>query len=246
VASSGNIACFELEPWEETYLSTKLGGIQIVATRRALGEDSIELAEDASVVSIFIRSQVTADILKRLPAVRFIATRSTGYDHIDLSACGARGIVVENVPTYGENTLAEHTFGLILSLSRKIHQAHSRTIRGDFSLAGLRGFDVKGRKLGVVGTGHIGLHVVRIARGFGMDVLAHDVREQPLLAEVPGFQYVSLEALLEQSDIVTLHVPYAPPTHHLLDRARLGRMKRAFYDSGGHKGSDKTRGRSHR
>ena len=134
--------------------------------------------------------------------------------------------MVSNVPTYGENTVAEHTFGLILSLSRRIHQAYSRTIRGDFSLDGLRGFDLKGRTLGVVGAGHIGLHVVRIGRGFGMDVLAYDLVQQPLLAEVLGFRYVALDELIAQSDIVTLHLPYLPSTHHLLDRARLGLMKR--------------------
>ncbi len=175
---------------------------------------------------MFIRSHITGHLLAQLPDLRFIATRSTGYDHLDVAACQARGIVVSNVPTYGENTVAEHTFGLILSLSRTIHQAYSRTIRGDFSLAGLRGFDLKGRTLGVVGTGHIGLHVIRIGRGFGMDVIAYDVREQPLLAEVLGFHYVSLDELLEQSDIVTLHVPYLPGTHHLLDRERMSRMKR--------------------
>jgi D-lactate dehydrogenase len=177
-------------------------------------------------VSVFIRSHLMRDPLERLPALRFVATRSTGYDHIDLAACQARGILVSNVPTYGENTVAEHTFGLILALSRKIHQAYSRTSRGDFSLEGLRGFDLKGRTLGVMGTGHIGLHVIRIGRGFGMDVVAHDTRQQELLAEVLGFRYVSLEELLEQSDIVTLHVPYLTATHHLLNRSRLSQMKR--------------------
>jgi D-lactate dehydrogenase len=115
---------------------------------------------------------------------------------------------------------------LILALSRKIHQAYVRTVRGDFSLQGLRGFDLKGRTLGVVGTGNIGLHVIRIARGFGMDVLAYDVREQQLLAEVLGFRYVPLDRLLADADIVSLHVPYFPATHHLINRERLARMKR--------------------
>src|SRR5205823_6017338 len=120
----------------------------------------------ARALSVFIHSHVSAELLQRLDGVAFIATRSTGFDHIDLEACKARGIVVSNVPTYGENTVAEHTFGLILALSRKIHQAYVRTTHGDFSLDGLRGFDLKGRTLGVVGTGNIGLHVIRIARGF--------------------------------------------------------------------------------
>jgi D-lactate dehydrogenase len=101
-----------------------------------------------------------------------------------------------------------------------------RTTRGDFTLEGLRGFDLKGKTLGVIGTGSIGLHVVRIARGFGMEVLAYDIRPQPLLAEVLGFRYVSLEELLSESDIVTLHVPLTPATYHLIDWSKLQQMKR--------------------
>jgi len=219
------VACFELDAWEEPHLRRRLGDIDVRISSEELTEGTADLARDAAAVSVFIHSQLDGAVLARLPALRFIATRSTGCDHIDLEACRERGVVVSNVPTYGENTVAEHTFGLILSLSRKIHHAYTRTSHGDFSLDGLRGFDLKGRTLGVVGTGHIGLHVIRIGRGFEMEVLAHDVREQPLLAEVLGFTYVALDTLLERSDIVSLHVPYMPKTHHLLDRDRLGRMK---------------------
>jgi D-lactate dehydrogenase len=224
--ADGIAAFFEVEPWEESYLRERLAEIELRCSPEPLSREAIDRARGAEIVSVFIHSHVDAGIIGDLPDLRFIATRSTGYDHIDLATCAGRGIVVSNVPTYGENTVAEHTFGLILSLSRKIHQAYTRTIHGDFSVAGLRGFDLKGRTLGVVGTGHIGLHVIRIARGFGMEVLASDVREQPLLAEVLGFTYVPLDTLIERSDIVSLHVPYLPSTHHLISRERLGRMKR--------------------
>ena len=220
------VACFDLEPSEETYLRERLGDIDLIATPEEVTAESLGPVRDATVLSVFIRSRVTRGVLDQLPSLRAVATRSTGYDHIDLAACRERGVVVSNVPTYGENTVAEHTFGLILALSRKIHQAYVRTVQGNFSLEGLRGFDLKGRTLGVVGTGHIGLHVIRIGRGFGMEVLASDLRQQPLLAEVLGFAYVSLEELLERSDIVSLHVPYLPATHHLLNRERMARMKR--------------------
>ncbi|HLH21736.1 MAG TPA: hydroxyacid dehydrogenase [Chloroflexota bacterium] len=220
------LACYETEPWEEAYLRERLADLEVRATAATLTADTLDLARDAELLSVFIHSRVGADLLAQLPRLRFVATRSTGYDHIDLAACQARDIAVSNVPTYGENTVAEHTFGLILALSRKIHQAYVRTVRGDFSLAGLRGFDLKGRTLGVVGTGNIGLHVVRIGRGFGMEVLAHDVREQHLLAEVLGFRYVALDDLIAQADVVTLHVPYFPATRHLINRERLGHMKR--------------------
>jgi D-lactate dehydrogenase len=219
-------ACFEVEPGEEAFLRWELVDVDLLLSPAPLSDDTLALAADAAVVTVFIHSRVTADLLARLRSLRFLATRSTGYDHLDLAACRERGIVVSNVPTYGENTVAEHTFGLILALSRKIHQAYVRTLRGDFSLQGLRGFDLKGRTLGVVGTGNIGLHVIRMARGFGMEVVAHDVRQQAFLAEVLGFRYASLDEVLAQADIVTLHVPYLPSTHHLVNRERLGRMKR--------------------
>jgi D-lactate dehydrogenase len=226
MAERAAIACYEVEPWEEEALRQGLPDLDVRGERRPLGLDTRDSARGASLVSVFIHSRLTPELLGALPDLRFVATRSTGYDHIDLETCRQRGIAVSNVPTYGENTVAEHTFGLILALSRKIHQAYVRTVRGDFSLEGLRGFDLKGRTLGVVGTGNIGLHVIRIGRGFGMRVLAYDLHRQPLLAEVLGFDYVSLDELIAAADIVTLHVPYLPATHHLIDRARLARMKR--------------------
>ena len=190
-----------------------------------LGPETAGEAVDAAVITTFIHSSVTAETLDRLPLLKLMATRSTGYDHIDLAACAAHGVTVSNVPTYGENTVAEHAFGLILALSRNIHRAWERTRRGDFSLEGLRGFDLQDRTLGVVGTGHIGLHVARIARGFGMKVVANDPNQNLFLADLVGFEYASLDRLLETSDIVSLHAPLLPSTRHMIDRERLDRMK---------------------
>jgi D-lactate dehydrogenase len=178
------------------------------------------------VLSVFIHSRVTGYLLDRLPHLRLIATRSTGYDHIDLEACSARGIVVSNVPHYGENTVAEFTFGLLLALTRHLVRAVGRTRGGRFGLAGLRGVDLRGRTLGVVGAGSIGLHVIRIARGFEMNVLAYDIRPQPLIADVLGFRYVTFDELLAQSDVVSLHVTGGPATYHLMNRERFQKMKR--------------------
>jgi D-lactate dehydrogenase len=185
-------------------------------------------AESALVthLSVFIHSQLDAATLERFPALRGVATRSTGYEHIDLAACAARDITVSTVPRYGENTVAEHAFALILDLSRNVHKAYARTAVGDFSLEGLIGFDLKGRTLGVIGVGSVGLHVIRIARAFGMRVVAYDVRPNPLMAEVLDFTYASLEDTLAQSDIVTLHAPALPSTYHLINWERLKLMKR--------------------
>jgi D-lactate dehydrogenase len=140
--------------------------------------------------------------------------------------CAERGVMVTNVPRYGENTVAEHTFGLILNLSHKLHLAYLRTRRGNFSLDGLEGMDLRGRTIGVIGAGRIGLHVVRIARAFDMTVLVHDVQPQSILEDVMGFSYVSLERLLADADIVTLHAPLLAETRDLMNRDRFGAMKR--------------------
>ncbi len=207
------------------YLRQHLPGITCMS-ECALPECPLEEYADAEVLSVFIHSRVTRAVLERIPGLRLLAARSTGYDNIDLQACRERHITVSNVPRYGENTVAEHTFALILSLSRKIHKAYQRTIAGDFSLEGLEGFDIKGKTLGVIGAGSIGLHVIRIAKGFGMHVIAFDTRPNPLIAEVLGFEYVPLDELLAQADIITLHAPYTPETHHLINAESIKRIKR--------------------
>lgn len=183
------------------------------------------LLKTVEIASVFIYSTLRAETLKRMPRLKMIATRSTGFDHIDLAACRKRGIVVSNVPFYGENTVAEHTFALILALSRKVHQAYFRTIRGDFSFEGLEGFDLKDKTIGIIGTGHIGLHTARIAAGFGMHVIAYDVRPNDFLAETLGFTYVPMDALLRGSDIITLHAPYNAKTHHLINTSNIQTIK---------------------
>lgn len=220
------VAFFEVEKWEEDRLRAGLEGCDLAFFSGPLEEQLLPKLADVSIISVFIRSAVNRAIIQRLPRLRFIATRSTGFDHIDLEACSERGILVANVPYYGENTVAEHTFGLILSLSRKIHQAYLRTSQGNFSLEGLRGFDLKGKTLGVIGAGHIGLHVIRIAKGFGMRVVAFDVRQDRLISEVLGFDYLPLKELLGQSDVVTLHAPLNVHTHHMINRDTLQAAKR--------------------
>jgi D-lactate dehydrogenase len=158
--------------------------------------------------------------------LKLITTRSTGFDHIDLEKCKKQGITVCNVPSYGENTVAEHTFALILSLSRNMCKACIRRFEQNFSIEGLEGFDLKGKTIGVIGTGQIGLHVIRIAKGFGMNVLAYDVRQNKLLSEVLGFEYVALEDLLARSDVITLHVPYMKATHHLMNKDTFKLVKK--------------------
>ena len=217
---------YDLEGWEEPFLQEQLPGFAVRGTTEHLGAETAARGADAEVVSVFIHSRLNAETLARLPALRMVAARSTGFDHIDLVTTGTRGIAVANVPTYGENTVAEHAFALILALARNLHRAHIRTSAGNFSLEGLRGFDLLGKRLGIVGAGSIGLHLARMAKGFGMEVVVSDIRQNRLLADVLGFRYVDLNELLATSDVISLHLPYSPAVHHLIDRERLATVKR--------------------
>jgi len=221
------VTVFGLEDWEKDYLAPLLKiPSEIFFCRKGLSVETASKFRDSEAISVFIGDKVTPEILKLLPALKFIATRSTGFDHIDLNACREREIQVSNVPTYGEATVAEHTFALILSLSRNIHKAYVRTIKGDFTLEGLMGFDLKGRTLGVIGAGHIGLHVVKMAKGFGMNVLVFDTRKDSFLEEIMMFKYASLDELLRSSDIITLHVPYNEKTRHLINMDNIKDLKK--------------------
>jgi D-lactate dehydrogenase len=221
------IAFFELEDWEQEELQKGLfEGHELHLSTEALSERTLAEDHDAEIVSVFVHSALNRAAFDRLPSLKFIATRSTGFDHIDLEVCRERGILVSNVPSYGENTVAEHTFALILALSRNIHKAFVHTLARDIPFAELRGFELAGKTLGVVGAGRIGLHVIKIAKGFGMHVVAFDVRQEPLLAEVLNFRYVALDELLRVADIVTLHCPYSPKTHHLINPQNMHNFKR--------------------
>lgn len=222
--NNAKIVFVEMQPGEEEYLSLRLPGVDSYLDC-SLHDCPLELFSDTEILAVFVHSKVTRELLERMPKLRFVAARATGFDQIDLTACAERGIPVSNVPRYGENTVAEHTFGLILSLSRQIHKAYQRTVAGDFSLQGLEGFDLKGKTLGVVGAGSIGLHVIRIAKGFGMQVIAYDVLPNELIAEVLGFEYQPLETLLANSDIITLHAPYMPATHHMINANTIKLIK---------------------
>lgn len=221
------IVLYEVEDWVREYLaSNRLEGEEFELVSEPLDADSAKVAADAEIVSVFIYSRVDKDALARLPKLKFIATRSTGYDHIDLRECKKRQILVSNVPRYGENTVAEHAFALILALSRRLKTVVMKANQLKFDIAGLRGFDLKDKTLGVVGAGAIGLHTIRIGRGFGMRVLAYDAFPQSILAEVLGFEYVSLERLLGESDVISLHVPLTKETHHLINVDSIHEIKR--------------------
>jgi len=221
-----NIAFFEVSRPQEVYLASQLKEHNLRFFSSPLRESELAPLSDTDILSVFISSRIGEKELQVLANLRYITTRSTGADHIDIESCAQHGIALSNVPHYGENTVAEHTFALILSLSRNIHRAFLRTEKGDFTMVGLEGFDLRGKVLGVVGTGRIGVHVIKIAQGFGMHVVAFDAHPNQMLSEVMGFYYTSLPELLSTSDIVSLHLPLTSQTVHIIDRDALSSMKK--------------------
>ncbi|MBI4092247.1 MAG: hydroxyacid dehydrogenase [Candidatus Levybacteria bacterium] len=220
------INCFELQDWEKDYLAQKFGNtIDISFNSETLTAENVWTARDVDGIVVFVYSMVNKQVLDQMPNLKFIATMSTGFDHIDIEECKRRNIVVSTVPSYGENTVAEHTFALIFAISRRIIESHERVREGNFSPSGLTGFDLFGKTLGVIGVGNIGTHVIRIAKGIGMDVVAHKRTPDPKLAADLGFRFVTMGELLSQSDIITVHVPYNQETHHMLNQDAFSKMK---------------------
>jgi len=220
------IAFFEVQDWEENFLGKGFTGHEVKLLKHALDKKIVNEVRDFDVISLFIYSKLTGDLLSELDRVRLVATRSTGFDHIDLEECRKRGVAVCNVPTYSENTVAEHTFALILSLSRMIHDAYERTRQNDFTCQGIQGFDLSGKVLGVFGTGRIGSRVIGIAKGFDMEVLAYDKYTNRSMEEKLEFQFTDVTNLLQRSDVVTLHLPLNEETYHFLNKEKIGLMKK--------------------
>lgn len=224
------IAFFEIRPEEESLISSSLLGEDCIFVKEILTKENINLAKDAEIVSIFINSKIDKEIIDSLPNLKLITTRSTGFDHIDTAYAKEKNIKVANVPAYGSETVAEFTFALILSLSRKIFEAKNSVLeKQGFDLTNLQGFDLNGKTLGVIGTGRIGQNVIKIASAFGMKILAMDVKPNAELSSKYGFEYTDIENLLKNSDIVTLHVPYFAENKHLINSGNIGLMKNSAY-----------------
>ena len=225
------IAFFNLEGWEKPFLQEQLKQHELSFVKDKLDKDHIPAQKDADIISVFIDSQITPEVLQNFPNLKLITTRSTGFDHIDFGACKEKNILVANVPTYGANTVAEHAFALILGLSRKIYYSYKRLREtGSFGLEGLRGFDLKNKVLGVIGTGNIGQHAIRIAKGFEMKILAYDPFPDLKLAQNLAFEYKeNIDEVLSKSDIITLHAPLNEQTHHLINKNNIYKIKKGAY-----------------
>jgi D-lactate dehydrogenase len=209
-----------LEPDAQQFFARVLPGHDLVAVPNLREVDA-----DAEIVSIFIHDQIDDVFLTDHPNLKLIATRSRSVDHIDLAACRARGVAVCHVPHYAEESVAEHTFALLLALTRRLRELMTHSKDGGFSYAAVRSVELHGKTLGIIGMGHVGQNVASLARAFGMKVLAHDVERPSQLAQNLGFDWVALDDLLPRSDIISLHATLSAETYHVINRETLAKMK---------------------
>jgi D-lactate dehydrogenase len=221
------IAVFDTRTYDRTALehANEHLGHELTFLDVRLESATASLARGARAVCAFVNDRLDKPCMHALreAGVELVCLRSAGFNHVDLEAAKACGMRVTRVPEYSPEAVAEHAFALLLAHARHLPRAIARVRDANFSLEGLVGFNLHGRVLGIVGTGRIGAAVARIARGFGCRVLAYDPK--PLDAVRELVEYVALERLYAESDIVSLHCPLSDTTHHLIDDAAIGRMK---------------------
>jgi len=221
------IVFFEVASWEREKLKKSFP--QALLINKPLNEENVSDFVDFEIASCFIYSHFSKSIIEKMPNLKLIATRSTGFDHIDVDFCHKKNITVCNVPEYGSRTVAEHTFALILTLTRKIYQSINQAKNLDFNHEKIRGVDLFGKTLGVLGLGKIGKEVVKIAHGFGMNILVHTRTQDELLAKELNFSYKNLDELLSQADIISLHLPLTNETKHIINKNNLSKIKKGSF-----------------
>ncbi|TVQ79685.1 MAG: 2-hydroxyacid dehydrogenase [Phycisphaeraceae bacterium] len=223
------VVAYSVRKYEESVLeeANREAGHDIEMLEASLNETTAALAADAPAVALFSLDDANAQVIRTLAegGTRLLALRSAGFNHVDLEAAAEAGITVARVPAYSPYAVAEHAVALILTLNRKTHRAITRTREQNFSLDGLMGFDLHGKTVGVIGTGKIGRVFCRIMLGFGCRVLAFDIVQSDE-AKKMGVEYVNLDRVYTESDIISLNCPLNPKTHHLINDDAIGKMKR--------------------
>ncbi len=222
------VAVFSAKPYDQEFLTAvnQKYGHELKFFSPSLDSQTVALAEGSEAVCVFVNDRLDRKIIETLSqqGIKLIALRCAGYNNVDLDAAQELGITVVRVPAYSPYAVAEHAIALILTLNRKIHRAYYRVREGNFALNGLLGFDLHGRTVGIIGTGKIGRIAGKILHGFGCRLLAYDLYPNSQFGEQYG-EYVTLEELLAQSDIISLHCPLTPETHHLIDDQAISLMK---------------------
>ena len=223
------IAFFDTKPYDRESFERfgDSSDITLKYYETKLSEDTVELAAGYDAVCVFVNDTVNAAVIDRLAelGVKVIALRCAGFNNVDMKHAYGK-IHVLRVPAYSPYAVAEHTMALLLTSIRRIHKAYIRTRDFNFSLAGMTGFDLHGKTVGVIGTGRIGRAFIDICRGFGMKVLAYDKFEAQGLADGEWIRYVTLDELFRESDIISLHCPLTDETYHIIDEASLAKCKK--------------------
>jgi D-lactate dehydrogenase len=222
------IAFFNTKSYDQEYFdqANSAGNHQICYFSSHLDIESISLISDEKVVCVFINDNLNTKVLHKLKdkGIELIALRSAGFNHVDMACAKQLSMPVVRVPAYSPYAVAEHGVGLLLCLNRGIHRAHNRIREGDFSLRNLMGFDLHGKTVGVIGTGKIGQAFANIMLGFGCNVIAYDVIHNQQCIK-SGVTYASLDNLLSQADVISLHCPLTPDTYHLIGQKALAKMR---------------------
>lgn len=223
------IAVFSTKPYDREFLDTANTTHQHALTYQAarLTVETAPLATGFPVVCAFVQDDLNGQVLRILAegGTRLIALRCAGFNNVDLNTAAELKLQIVRVPAYSPYAVAEHTVGLMLTLNRKLHRAYNRVREGNFALDGLLGFDMRGRTVGVIGTGKIGAVTAGILNGFGCRLLGYDRFQNPDCLKL-GMTYVPIDELLAESDIITLHCPLSPETYHLIDAKAIAGMKR--------------------
>lgn len=223
------IAVFGTKRYDRQFLeaANRAHGHELKFFKPTLSPETVSLVRDFAGVCVFVNDELDAYVVAKLAqfGVRLIALRCAGFNNVDLAAAQAHQLTIVRVPAYSPHAVAEHTVGLLLTLNRKIHRAYARIKEGNFALDGLLGFDIHGQTAGIIGTGKIGVEVAKILNGFGCRLLAYDQFTNPECTAL-GVEYTTLDRLFAESDIITLHCPLTPETHHLINEDTLQRMKK--------------------
>ena len=222
------IAVFSTRPYDERFLSAanERHGHQLTFLEPKLDATTAALAEGHDAVCAFVNDDLSAPVITQLTEVgtRLVTLRSAGFNNVDLDTATELGLTVARVPAYSPYAVAEHTVALMLGVQRRLHRAYNRVRDGNFALEGLLGFDLRNRRVGIIGTGRVGQIVARILRGFGCSLRAYDPYPNDEVRDY-GVRYVDLDTLFAECDVITLHCPLTPSSHHLIDHAALEKMR---------------------
>lgn len=222
------LAIFDAKPYDRQFLEAANAphGLSLTFFEEKLKASTASLSQGFDAVCAFVNDDLDADVMATLHAngVRLVAMRCAGYNNVNMKAACDLGITVVRVPEYSPYAVAEYALGLLLTLNRKIHRAYNRVREGNFAISGLMGFDLRGKTMGIIGTGRIGRTFAELLQGFGMRLLAHDPFPNPDAARL-GLAYVPLETLLRESDVISLHCPLTPENTHLLRHDTIALLK---------------------